>query len=331
MKRNCTLILLLVTTFLLISSVAEAQRWNNRRRYSSLGVSLNAMNYFGDIVPEPNFTSFRFKSTRANVGLHYTQRFFPRVSGRASLHWGRLVGDDALSASENEAENEGRFRRNLSFRNDITELSAVAIIDLFENRSGYQRRPDFVPYGFIGIAAFHHNPKAYYERGSHPELSESDDIPTRWYALQPLGTEGQYAEGEGYPDPYKRIQVAIPFGLGVRYKLDRHWDLSFELTWRKTFTDYLDDVSGSYADKSDILSGGGSNPTAATILSDRSAEAFPGLATTDPSDEPYMRVPGYGTSDNPFRGHSDNKDWYILTGVHINYVLAPRIRSPKFR
>lgn len=287
------------------------------------------MNYFGDIVPAPSFTSFRAKSTRPSVGITYTRRLYPRVSIRGGFQWGRIMGDDALSASEDEAENAGRFRRNLSFRNDIKEFSAVAIVDLFENRRPFHFRPGFVPYAFAGLAVFHHNPKAYYENGSRG-LAAEDDIPTGWYALQPLGTEGQYAEGGNYPSPYSRIQIAIPFGVGIRYRVDRLWDLSLEVSWRKTFTDYLDDASTSFANKQDILNGGGENPKAAAILSDRSAES--GYSTVpDPSGTPYDRVPGYGTSDDTWRGNSSDLDWYITTNLSVNYILQQRIRRPKFR
>lgn len=330
MKRLCTLVCLLVFTLTLVAVDAEAQRFTQRKRYGSIGLTLGAMNYFGDIVPEPDFTSFRFKSTRPSVALSYTYRAYPRVSFRGAFQWGRIMGDDQLSASLDEGENAGRFMRNLSFRNDIKEVSAVAIIDLFENRQTYQRRPDFVPYGFFGVAVFHHNPKAYYETGSREGLNPANDIPTGWYELQPLGTEGQYAEDGNYPDPYSRVQIAIPFGLGVRYKLDRNWDLSIEIGWRKTFTDYLDDSSGSFARKSDILNGGGENPVAATILHDRSAEA--GFATRpDPSGTPYDIVPGFGTQHNNKRGNASDDDWYITTGITLNYILTPSVRSPKFR
>jgi hypothetical protein len=125
------------------------------------------------------------------------------------------------------------------------------------------------------------------------------------------------------------VQIAIPFGLGVRYKIDRYWDLSLEVGWRKTFTDYLDDVSTSYASKANILAGGGENPTAAALLSDRSAGS--GFNTLpDPSGTPYDIVRGYGR-DGQQRGEVSDDDWYITTGLTINYILTPRIRSPKFR
>ncbi|TXK36634.1 hypothetical protein FVR03_17330 [Pontibacter qinzhouensis] len=333
MKKISTLIIFILVIVLADVMDADAQRrFTARQRYSSVGVTVGAMNYFGDIVPKVNFSSFSTNATRPSVGVNFTRRVRPRVSLRGGFTWGRISGDDVNSNLGNEAENVGRFRRNLSFRNDIKELSGVAIFDLFENRNRYQLRPDFVPYGFIGVAVFHHNPKAYYERGSHPGLSESQDIATGWYALQPLGTEGQYTNLEGTASPYSRIQIAIPVGVGLRYRLNRFWDLSLEVGWRKTFTDYLDDASRGYVSKSDILAGTSSNPRAAAIFSDRSAEGpFRSEVQPDPSGTPYGRLSGYGTPQNQTRGNRTDDDWYFTTSFQLSYILNTAPRRPKFR
>jgi len=294
---------------------AEAQRFNRRNLYNTVGVSLNAMNYFGDVTPEADFTSLRLQSTRPSVSVHFTRKLTPRFHARGTFTWGRITGDDSKSASPDEGENVPRYKRNLSFRNDIKELSVLGIVDLFENRRTYLRRPDFTPYAFAGIAVLHHNPKAYYDGGA-PGMG------TGWYELQPLGTEGQYAEnGEGYPDPYSRVQIAIPFGIGVKYRIDRRWDIGFEITWRKTFTDYLDDVSSSYADKGDLS-------LEAAILSDRSAETGNYPVLEGPNGYPHVR--GYGLKGDQ-RGDVSDKDWYITTGVTLSYILRPAVRGPKFR
>jgi len=316
MKNFFSVFVLVVFLLSLVPNDAEAQRWTKRRRYFTAGVNVNAMNYFGDIVPEADFTSLRMRSTRPNIGISYSYKMYPRFSLRGNLSWGRITGDDAKSASRNEADNLPRFKRNLSFRNDIKELSATAVFDLYENRGSFTRRPDFTPYAFAGLAIFHHNPKAYYDGGA---------MPAGWYALQPLGTEGQYVEGQGYPSKYHKVQIAIPFGVGFRYKLNRDWDLGFELAWRKTFTDYLDDVSSFYADKAELASSPGGQT--AVILSDRSAETdYP--AITDAYG--YEHLPGYGVKGEQ-RGDTTDKDWYIITGVHLTYILPTRLRGPKFR
>jgi len=322
MKNFVSLFILVVFISTLAISSAEAQRFTKRRRYASVGVNLNAMNYFGDIVPEADFTSLRVKSTRPNIGIEYTYRVYPRFSVRGNLFWGRITGDDRKSASQNEEDNIPRYKRNLNFRNDVKELSGTAIFDLYENRGAYTRRPDFTPYGFFGLAIFHHNPKTYHDG--------SNGLAAGYYELQPLGTEGQQVANGGYRSPYHKIQIAIPFGVGFRYKLDRQWDLSFELGWRKTFFDYLDDVSGNYASKADLLSMGGETGQRAAILADRSATS--GFQTEpDPQlGAQYAHVPGFGTKGDQ-RGDITDDDWYIITGLHLNYILPIRTRGPKFR
>ncbi|MBK0404399.1 outer membrane beta-barrel protein [Adhaeribacter sp. BT258] len=298
MKNFCSIAVLGVLFFSLVATTdADAQRFTRKKTYSSVGVHLNAMNYFGDIVPEADFTSLRFKSTRPNIGVSYMRRFTPRISVRAALAWGRITGDDAKSASQNEAENYPRFVRNLRFRNDIKELSVVGTIDLFENRGTYLKRPDWSPYAFAGVAVFAHNPKA-------------EDNSGNFVALQPLGTEGQLAAdrgAKGYEDQYSKVQIAIPFGAGVRYKLDRNWDLGFEIGWRKTFTDYLDDVSSNY------------------VLSDADLPSAKAVEMANRSFDRSVHGPGQQ------RGDKTDQDWYIVTGFNLTYILPTNVRSPKFR
>src|SRR5687768_415955 len=138
---------------------ADAQQFSKRKQYNSVGFSLNAMNYFGDVTPVTNFTSLRLGATRVGAAVSVTRRFYPRLSGRFGLSYGRISGDDNLAADPNDPNARFRYNRNMSFRNDILEASGVAIFDLIENRNNYLKRPDFVPYVFAGVAGFYHNPK----------------------------------------------------------------------------------------------------------------------------------------------------------------------------
>ena len=277
------------------------------------------MNYFGEMAPDANFASLRVLSTRPNIGATVSRKFTPRVSARVGLSWGRIHGDDKKSASGNEEDNIPRFQRNLNFRNDIIELNGVAVFELFQNRVSYQRRPDFAPYGLIGIAVFHHNPKGYYE---------GPGLKTGYYELQPYGTEGQYAadrESKNYPKPYHRVQFSIPVGIGAKYKIARRWDFGFEICWRKTFTDYIDDVSSNYADKGDLEAAKGRT---AALLSDRSALSGFTPVLTDANG--YKHLNGFGTKGDQ-RGDVTDKDWYITTGVALYYILPQQIKCPKFK
>jgi hypothetical protein len=335
-------ILFILVAFVFASSQVFAQRYTKSKRYTSIGGSLNAMNYFGDITPTSSFTSADIQFTRPNLSVHIMRRLTPRFSARAAFAWGRLKGDDFVSADPSDRDGRYRYIRNAHFRNDIKELSVVGMLDLFENRNTFLRRPDFVPYAFAGIAVFHHNPKA----------RTPDSLGRNWVALQPLGTEGQFASGPGserYPDPYRRIQIAIPAGIGFRYKLSPRIDLAFEIGYRFTFFDYLDDVSGNYPDMGDL----GSN--LARAMSDRTLETI--SANTGDSREAtlnrvfndtglrpitftgsdgrlYETVNGYAknvTTRDGQRGKPSENDWYLVTGFHINYILIRGVRCPKFR
>lgn len=46
-------------------------------------------------------------------------------------------------------------------------------------------------------------------------------------------------------DNYSRIQPVVPFGLGLKYRLNKQWNLEFEFGARKTFYDGVDRISGS--------------------------------------------------------------------------------------
>lgn len=293
MKQLFTHTLALLLVLALVATEASAQQFSKRKQYNSVGVSLNAMNYFGDITPKPSIPSFRAGATRPNLGLTFTRRFAPRISGRASLSYGRITGDDAKAADQNDADAKYRYNRNMNFRNDILEFAVTGIFDLIENRNNYIKRPDFVPYVFAGVGVIRHNPKG--------ENADGNIV-----ALQPLRTEGQ-------ADAYNLGQIVIPFGGGARYKLNRNFDLGLELGFRKTFTDYLDDVSGNYVANANQLAAGNARYFGWDITRE-----LPGTYTE-------------AIQGGQMRGKSNEKDWYTTLGISVNYILAPRVKSPKFR
>jgi hypothetical protein len=173
-----------------------------------------------------------------------------------------------------------------------------------------------VPYVFAGVAGFYHNPKGLAGPNA-PGLKNGEYV-----ALAQLKTEGQASA-------YGKTQIAIPFGGGIRYRINRNFDASLEIGWRKTFTDYLDDVGGRYASKFSTPQQayfGGGNPTASATVGGGGTYETGGGLTRSRTDFPGFDTPG------ELRGDKGNKtDWYIVTGVTLNYILTPRIKNPKFR
>jgi hypothetical protein len=289
----------LLAGFALLSSTqqANAQQFSKRKQYTSIGVSLNAMNYFGDLNPLTNFASFHAGDTRPNIGLNIMHRFFPRVSGRFAVAYGRITAEDNTNANRDDINARYRYTRNANFRNDIYEASAVVVVDLIENRNNYLKRPDFVPYLFGGVAGFHHSPEGKDQNGNYVDL-------------QPLATEGK---------TYSKFQFSIPFGAGVRYRINRNLDAAFEIGFRKTFTGYLDDVSTEYANLSNT-----SPDSPARYFGGYGSATSPGGITNTSTGVAGGFIPGAK------RGQGKS-DWYTVTGFSLNYILNPKIKNPKFR
>lgn len=248
-----------------------------KRGTIGFGVSAGAVNYEGEL--DDNFT---LQFTRLGIGVHTTALFFSRIHARLAYFHGQIgAHDGGLFSLDN--------RRNLDFYSDIDEASFVFMYKFQNRKRGFTKRNFVTPYLFAGIAGFVFNPKTNYNG--------------KTYELQKIGTEGQYLGGN-YPKPYKLQQISIPFGVGFMLKLSRKLDFGGECGFRKTFTDYLDDISTFYPDREELREKKGD---IAVQLSDRSA---------DPSS--HSRV----------RGNPAFKDWYVYTNFHFTYYFTTALFKP---
>jgi len=311
----------------------KANTFGKNKSYSAIGFSVNALNYYGDLAPRPSRVSTDISFTRPGFGLSFMHRFGPRYTVQAQMMMGTLKGSDAESADKNDANNGVyRYKRNLSFKNPIKELSVVAILDLFKNDGNYIARVKWTPYVFVGIAGFLHQPKAQapatgLDGTALPEAG-------KWVNLRPLGTEGQYStlqDGDANKGikPYGLFQVAIPFGLGARLRLTETLDLWADIGFRYTFTDYLDDVSKNYVDLGALQS------DLARAMSYRTNEL--GLATSTHSyvgrdGKTYTVEAGYG-EENQYnnRGSKNDRDIYMVTSIRLTYIIGATYHKAKFR
>jgi hypothetical protein len=303
--------------------------------YNALGVTVNALNYYGDLAPSPSRFSTDISFTRPGLGFTFQHRFGPRYTLIAGFMYGTLRGSDSESADQGDLDNGVfRYRRNLSFRNRIKELSIVATFDLLDNQATYISRVPWTPYAFLGAAVFHHNPQAI---APEKDLS-GNPLPEagQWVDLRPLGTEGQHSDlletdvNHGIK-PYKLIQLAIPFGIGARFRLNEVMDFSAELGFRYLFTDYVDDVSKNYVDV------GVFDSELARALSYRSSEGEitpPALLTPTVArnGQTYNLLSGYGQEhrDN-YRGNPKDRDIYMVTTFKLTYILGKTFHRAKFR
>ena len=279
-----TLTLLILVTFMAFSL----------KKVSSLdfGPYLGGSNYMGEFtdgyMPLWNKTKFA-------GGLICRYNYGPYLTFKGTAIYGKIEGSD-----KNFASDAYRGRRNLSFKSDIVEFSVQAEWNI----RGYEQTKasyGWSPYLFAGVSVFRFNPKAQFNYQSYMMDASLQAQDGDWIELQPLGTEGQETTKFNDKRRYSLTQLSVPVGLGAKWQLDDYWAFGFEFGVRKTFTDYLDDVSSIYVDN--IIVGGASGPMA-VALKDRSMEV---------GQTPF--------ENGDVRGNSATKDWYVIGGLTLTYRI----------
>lgn len=263
--------------FVLLLPPLQAQR-HDFIGCSELLLSGGGMNYLGDLN---NQSALSMPRPAGGVGLRY------RIDNRWALRAEVSMGSVACEKDYIEL-------RNLSFKSNILELSALAEFNFAPYGSG-ATESKWTPYLFGGLALFHYNPMASYS------LAEGG---VRWAELQPLCTEGQGSSA--YPDrrPYTLTQLCFPFGVGVKFRISKAFSFSAEYGFRKTWTDYLDDVSKTYVG-SEVLLSNSEDGVLAAMLADRSGEVVEG----------YENAPGIK------RGDDSLDDWYAYFHISLGINL----------
>ena len=272
----------------------------NRKEYV---IGIGAANFLGELGGAnqigTNFVKdLEFSTTRPSFQLGMRYKFAKRFAVKGGFYYQLVSGADRLTAEPY------RHNRNLSFRSHIFELSAQAEFYITKEQQGHKykiknakgiRNYDFQAYVFLGVGGFFYNPQAKY--GGH------------WVSLQPLGTEGQGLPGG--PKKYKRVSLCIPYGIGMKYALTKDWAVGLEIGMRKTFTDYIDDVSTDYYDKAALLAARGE---VAVALADPSLAHYPielgGNATG--ADQ---------TAAGQQRGDPKDNDAYMFINVTAAYKI----------
>jgi hypothetical protein len=307
--KKLLLFLLIILGF---SLQADAQRKGKGRFLdrceSTYGIGFT--NFLGELGGADQFGTNGLRDleivmTRPAVHLGFRYRKNPILSFKLNLNYGRVAGRDSLTREE------FRNNRNLSFRSPIFETSLqveVSIIQLKSTKSRYKLQGvrgksgvDFNLYLFAGVGGFYYNPKAL--------------LGGRWWALQPLGTEGQGIAASR--TPYKRFQACFPIGFGFRFPLsDKNWTIGFEYGMRITTTDYIDDVSTTYFSPTLIADQYG--PVAAA-LSNRAS----------PFNDGFIK--GSAVTGQQ-RGDPTDKDAYMFGIITLTYRLkSGKSVLPKFR
>lgn len=243
------------------------------------GLSLGAAHYFGDLN-----THAGLNRPKLAAGAFFRKQFGNYIGLRVNGQFAQVGYSDIYS------DNQYQKARNLSFNSRIWELALLGDFNFYKFVPG---DPDhaFTPYVSLGVGIFSYDPYAFLQGEK--------------YFLRPLGTEGQGSALYPERKPYNSMAMAIPFGVGVKYNFRPGINLGFEVLYRFTNTDYLDDVSTTYAGDA----------------------AFPPLPNGDPSiayrlqDRSYEKGTPIGIAGRQ-RGYSKQKDQYVTAQFTISFNLT---------
>jgi hypothetical protein len=279
-----------------------------RYRYEYFG-SVGTSSFLGDVggadqegtnlLADLNPSATRFA---ISGGIRYKRH--PQFGAKAVLTFGWLAGSDS------KTEEQFRNNRNLSFSTPIIELAVQgeyyfnkekrASIYRVSKLNGKKVRNTLI-YAFGGAGLFWYHPMA--------------KVNGSFYNLRKIGTEGQNLAGG--PKKYLGVSASLMLGLGVKIPLSRQLAVGVEFAPRYTFTDFIDDVSGVYANNDAIKAQSGE---IGAFLADPNLGVFPDqwdpeLSTAKRTREGYQR------------GDPKNKDTYAFFQFNMTYKFIKRRRT----
>ena len=275
--------LLIFSIFIFCSNIifAQSQLYDSYKNDGEFGVGVGLGHYFGDLNTNASINRPKFSG-----GIFFIKQFNNYVGLK-------VAGDYAfLGYSDIYSKNQTQKRRNLSFNTNVWEFSLSGYFNFFRFIPGVPGHK-FTPYLSLGLGVFSYDPYAYLDN-------------TKYY-LRPLGTEGQNVDSS--KKQYGTMALCVPFTFGFKYSISENVNVFAEIGYRFTTTDYLDDVSTTYA-----------GPAAFTLThSDGSQEV------QNPAY--YLQDRSYETGDpigikGRQRGNSSQKDAYAIFHIGLSFNLS---------
>jgi Domain of unknown function (DUF6089) len=264
-----------ILLFAIVCCISKTSFSQELDKSTTISLFAGLINYQGDLKPN----SVTLSHSNFAQGLIIRKPINRWFTVRAGVTMGKIEASDSWNRDYLQS-------RNLSFTTDIKEAYAaleVSALDISTKR--------FTPYLYGGIAVFHFNPWT------------KDNSGVKTY-LKPLSTEGQGLKEYPEQKPYNLTQLALPFGAGLRFAITDEVSIGIEFSQRKSFTDYIDDVSTHYVDKNTLFNAKGAK---AVELAYRGGQS--------PVGQPLY--PPHGEQ----RGTPSEMDWYYFFGLNLEVKM----------
>ncbi|MDI1355132.1 MAG: hypothetical protein PSX36_09445 [bacterium] len=283
--------------------------WKKYKR--ELFFTAGTSNFLGDLGGSPADAShytpkdLNFNQSRVAIGFGGRYKLKRYVNVAAKFSYLNVKGDDAATT------NIYRENRNLNFKSNIYELTGRIEGGYQSTKRGGNRYGIRKNYGrmkavthnlfaFVGAGVFYFNPK-----GQAPDGS--------WVTLYNLHTEGQGLPGG--PKQYSRVGFSIPIGGYYKFTWNKIWSVGLEFSYRKTFSDYIDDVGSSYYNPAALTANYG--PLSAQ-MADPSLGNIPGATMPAADGTPAVRG-------------DKQKDAYMSLEIMVSYIFKKQRKSYRLR
>jgi hypothetical protein len=270
---------------------SDAHEKEKFSKYHDIGFSVGGAFYNGDLNP---YKVIDFDSPGFGAGFLYRLNFDRRNSLRFGANYGFVYADDATNT-----DNPFQRQRGLNFQTNIFEVNSIYEFNFFPYEMGYGSYPA-TPYIFGGIGGYFFNPIGIYGNDK--------------YVLHDYSTEGQGVKTNDSKQ-YSRVQLCLPFGVGVKANLGKKIGVQIEWGIRKLFTDYLDDVSTKY-------------PSYKFLKNEVGVDAATLSKSVDFNGNNSRKI--IVGNVGRMRGNSKNNDWYSFIGISFTYKISFGAKCPSF-
>ena len=279
-------------TLILMSVSYKGQR-------HEIGVQLGMSNLVGDIgrtnyiLQKPVLNNIPDYGIPIHFGALYRMNFNPYQSVRLNVSYSNIQFIDAL-AKENYRRN-----RKLWGANSVVEADVLFEYNFFPVNDEQKSRVS--PYIFAGLGALYANStKVTME---HDFVRDGGGVAQAPLNAQDFTSTPTYVSG-------KQLTMAIPFGVGLKYKFNYNWALFGEFMFRPTFSDSIDysqidekNVKQTY-NKDFVVDG-----TSKSIL----------------QETPYLEVANARTEEflkDRQIGNINSKDWVNSVSLGLTYSFG---------
>lgn len=265
-----------------------------------IGVQLGMSNLVGDIGRTNYILQKPFRNTSDYGipfygGVLYRMNFNPYQTVRLNLGYSHIQFVDAA------AKEQYRRDRKLWGTNSIFHADLIFEYNFFPVND--EQKSLLSPYVFGGVGAMLMNVEKlvvahYFYRDAAGN------------AIAPSASNYQYFKSTPTYENGKKMTMAIPFGVGLKYKFNYNWALFGEIMFRPTFSDSVDysviddkDVKVTY--NKDITVTGGTK----SIL----------------QESPYLQVAEQRVVDflqNRQIGNINSKDWVNSVTLGLSYSFG---------